>query len=653
MALPPAFLDELRARTPLHGLIGRKARLVRNGRQWKGCCPFHNEKSPSFYVYDDHFHCFGCGAHGDAITFLMRAEGASFPEAVERLAAEAGMQVPRPTPQAAARERRARDLHEVLAAAAAAYQRRLAQPEGAAARDYLHRRGLTEATIARFGLGWSGEGRGALAAELKPEGIEPAQLVAAGLMKPRDPERPEAGLVDMFFGRVMFPIRDRRGRIISFGGRILGDGQPKYVNGPETELFQKRRGLYGLDLAREAAFRGATVLVVEGYMDVIALHQAGFGGAVAPLGTALTAEQLGLLWQMTPEPVLCFDGDAAGGRAAVRAAEIALPLLSPERSLRLATLTGGEDPDTLVRKGGARVFEAVLETAKPLSAALYDLLTAGRPRATPEQRAALRGQLEAAARLIPDRILSGEYRRVLLDRFFEEQRRPRPGGGPGGGSGPRRGGAGRRGEALAPPPGLQRRPIDIAAIRLERARNLLAILLRHPAILPDVEEALMTLDLPAGPCEALGHALLDWLRGAELLDSEALAGHLAQNGMQDTVAWAVRATGLCAAAHPTAQPKEALDGWWHFFGLLRGEAELIKDQTEAQRLLTDRNDPAAQKRLIGLTKALAALRAGETEAIPEEASQDQSPDGALDGAPAGAAWGPVTSRGALRDDTIG
>jgi DNA primase len=634
MALPPAFLDELRARTPLHGLIGRKARLVRNGRQWKGCCPFHNEKSPSFYVYDDHFHCFGCGAHGDAITFLMRAEGASFPEAVERLAAEAGLQVPKPTPQAAARERRARDLHEVLAAAAAAYQRRLAQPEGRAARDYLLRRGLTEATIARFGLGWSGEGRGALAAELKPEGIEPAQLVAAGLMKPRDPERPEAGLVDMFFGRVMFPIRDRRGRIISFGGRILGDGQPKYVNGPETELFQKRRGLFGLDLAREAAFRGATVLVVEGYMDVIALHQAGFGGAVAPLGTALTAEQLGLLWQLTPEPVLCFDGDAAGARAAARAAELALPLLAPDRSLKLATLSGGEDPDTLLQKEGPRAFAAVLEEAKPLSVALYDLLSGGRPRATPEQRAALRGQLEAAARLIPDRVLSGEYRRVLLDRFFEEQRRPASGGA-------RRSPAGRRGEAMTPPPGLQRRPIDPAGIRLERARNLLAILLRHPALLPEVEESLMALDLPAGPCQALREAMLGWLQGAEVLDSEALAGHLAQNDMEDAHAWAIRASGLCAAAHPTAQPKEALDGWWHFFGLLRGEAELIEDRTEAQRLLVERNDPAAQQRLIRLSEALAALRGGESDATAEDSS--------LGGAPAGVPMGSE----AARDDTIG
>ena len=186
MALPPAFLDELRARTPLHGLVGRKVRLVRNGRQWKGCCPFHNEKTPSFYVYDDHFHCFGCGAHGDAITLLMRAEGASFPEAVERLAAEAGLEVPKPSPEARAREERARDLHGVLAAAEAAFRARLHRPEGRAALDYLRRRGLSDETIARFGLGWSGEGRGRSPPNSRPKGIEPAQLVEAGLMRPRE-----------------------------------------------------------------------------------------------------------------------------------------------------------------------------------------------------------------------------------------------------------------------------------------------------------------------------------------------------------------------------------------------------------------------------------------------------------------------------------
>jgi DNA primase len=598
MALPPAFLDDLRARTPLAPLVGRRVRLARNGRQWKGCCPFHTEKTPSFYVYDDHFHCFGCGAHGDALSFLMRLEGASFPEAVERLAAEAGMEVPKPSPQAAERERRARDLHGVLEAAEAAFRRRLHAPEGRAALDYLRRRGLAEATIARFGLGWSGEGRGALAAELRADGIEMAQLVEAGLMKPRDPDAPAGAAVDLFFGRVMFPIRDRRGRVISFGGRILGDGQPKYVNGPETPLFQKRRSLYGLDLAREGVFRGAALVVVEGYMDVIALHQAGFGGAVAPLGTALTGEQMQALWQMHPAPVLCFDGDAAGGRAAARAAKAALPLLAPDRSLRLAVLPPGEDPDTLVAQRGSAGFEAVLAAARPLSVALYDLLAEATPAsATAEQRSALRNRLAAAAATIPDRALAGEVRRVLLDRFYAEgRRRPDTPRNAPGRSAPLR---------LAPRP-----PPDADAVGRQRARNLLAILLRHPQLLPDVAEALAALDLPNGPCAALAAALLRIGGDGDPLDSPSVLAQLAKGGLGESVAWATSRDGLCDAAAPDAQPREALDGFWHYFGLLRGEAALIADRAEALHRLAETNDPLAQQRLIRLTEALTTLRRG-------------------------------------------
>ena len=600
MALPPAFLDELRARTPLHALIGRKTRLARNGRNWKGCCPFHNEKTPSFYVYEDHFHCFGCAAHGDAISFLMRAEGASFPEAVERLAGEAGLEVPKATPQQAAREARARDLHGVLAAAAAAFERRLRLPEGRAGLDYLRHRGLSEATIASFGLGWSGEGRGVLATELKAEGIETAQLVAAGLMKYREPDDPGSGTVDLFYGRVMFPIRDRRGRVISFGGRILGDGQPKYLNGPETELFRKRQALYGLDAAREGCFRGAACLVVEGYMDVIALHQAGFAGAVAPLGTALTAEQLELIWRLSPEPVLCFDGDTAGQRAAVRAVELALPLISAERSLRIALLSGGEDPDTLIAKGGAPAFQAVLDAARPLSEMLYDLLTAGLPATTPEQRAVLRRRLEEAAGRIPDKALAGEYRRALLDRFFA-----------------------RRGGRPQATPRLTRPPIDEMQVRRERARNLLAILLQHPGLLPDVEECLADIDLPEGAAADLRAALLAWLSVAARLDSADLARHLENIGLRDAVTWALRPAGLVPAAAREALPGEVLDGWWHFFGLLRGEAALLRDRAEAERQLIETNDPSAQQRLIRLSEAIVELREGGWGAGAEASGTQQ------------------------------
>lgn len=612
MSLPPDFLEELRLRTPLSGLIGRNVRLARAGRNWRGCCPFHGEKTPSFYVYDDHYHCFGCGAHGDAIAYVMQSQGASFPEAVERLASEAGMEVPKATPQQARREARERDLHGVMEAAAEAFQRRLRLPEGRAGLDYLRRRGLTEETIRKFGLGWSGGGRGALAADLKPQGIEPRQLVEAGLMRAGEGE---AAPADLFFNRVMFPIRDRRGRIVSFGGRLLGDGQPKYVNGPETGLFSKRRNLYGIDLARDAAFRGAPVVVVEGYMDVIALHQAGFGGAVAPLGTALTEEQLTTLWRLTPQPVLCFDGDAAGARAAARTAiELALPMLdSPERRLGFVTLPAGEDPDTLVGKGGARAFQAVLDAARPLSSVLYDMLAAQSPGASPEARAALRHRLVAAAGSIPDKILGAEYRRQLLDRFFEEGRRaapPRPGPRPAGREGGR--GGARQGWGAPPPLNLPRPDIDPARARLEQARCLLALVVAHPWLLAEVEEALGQLDLPAGLPDRLRGVLLAWHGAAEAPAPEALAGHLRQVEPEG-LDWVRRFDGMPAAAAAEALPKAVAEAWWHFFGRFRGEAALLQERQEAARDFAASGDAAAQRRLIRLNELLAAQRRGEME----------------------------------------
>ena len=582
MALPPQFLDELRTRTPMHALVSRKIRLAKSGRQWKGCCPFHGEKTPSFYVYDDGFHCFGCGAHGDAITFVMRSDGASFIEAVERLSAEAGLEVPKASPEVAAREARARDLHGVLAAAEAAFTRRLHLPEGRPALEYLRGRGLTDATIATFGLGWSGAGRGALAADLRDQDIEPAQLLEAGLMQERN-----RGLVDLFYNRVMFPIRDRRGRNISFGGRILGDGQPKYVNGPETALFSKRRQLYALDLAREGVFRGARLVVVEGYMDVIALHQAGFNGAVAPLGTALTTEQLEALWAVSPEPVLCFDGDGAGARAAGRAAEAALPLIKPERTLRLATLPAGEDPDTLVSRKGSGAFEAVLTAARPLAEALYTLLAEGRTLVLPEARAAFRASLAEAANSIADKGLASEYRRTLLDRFFA---------------------AGRPGRPKPPPPIA--RPVPGANSRAAQARAMLACLLNHPAFIHEVEEALGLLNLPSGPATELRHALLH-LPPQALREAEALRAHLRASAASSALDWALSAPALPVGARDGAQPADVAQCFWHFFSRLHGDDELVADLAQARRDAEREPTELTVRRITLLKEALDAHRSGD------------------------------------------
>jgi DNA primase len=593
--IPDSFLDEVRVRTPMAALVARRVKLQRSGKQLKGCCPFHNEKTPSFYVYDDGYHCFGCGAHGDAIGFVMQTQGASFMEAVQSLAAEAGLDVPKATPEAAEAERRRLDLHSVLEAAQRHYQKLLRAPAGAEALAYLRRRGLSDETIAKFGLGWSGDGRGALAGALAADGVKPDQLLEAGLLRTG-----EHGDIrgELFFSRVMFPIRDRTGRVVSFGGRTLGDGQPKYVNGPETPVFSKRRTLYGLHLAREASRRGADVVAVEGYMDVIALHQAGFGGVVAPLGTALTEEQLQELWRLSPAPVLCFDGDAAGARAAARAAAAARPALTPDRSLRIATLPPGEDPDTLILRGGNAAFAGILQAAQPLEEAVFGLLRAAGGDRTPEQRAAFRTRLIEAAGRIQDKALAGEYRRALLDRYFAERRAP--------------------GRQAAPPRGRIQRPVlHAAAAENLRARTLTAILLRHPALLHDVEEAYGGLHLPPDMArlrdailthETLAHASQSDDGVAAPLDSAGLINHLTSLGLTAELFLALEQTPSCA--RPSSQPAEAEAGWWHFYGLMhRGGLE---EAVEAARRGYEASmDQAALRRLTALCVARDRLRRGE------------------------------------------
>ena len=367
MAFTPQFLDELRGRLTLSDYVGKRVRLQKKGREHLGLCPFHNEKTPSFTVNDSKafYHCFGCGAHGSAIDWVMQMEGLSFPEAVERLAGDAGMAVPQSTPEEQARAKRAKSLYDANEAACAWFQKQLYQGDGAAALDYLRGRGLTEETISRFRLGFAPERKNALGQALQADGFTEEMLIEAGLIaRPDDGRAP----YDRFRGRVIFPITDRRGRVIAFGGRIMEDreGIAKYLNSPETPLFHKGQTLYALALAREAAAKDAEVIVTEGYMDVIALHQAGFGGAVAPLGTAVTEAHIQALWRLAPEPVLCFDGDNAGQRAAHRAAERALPLLAPGRSLRFAILPAGEDPDSLLQAGGLAAMDTVLGAARPM-----------------------------------------------------------------------------------------------------------------------------------------------------------------------------------------------------------------------------------------------------------------------------------------------
>jgi DNA primase len=542
MAFPPGFLDELRSRIPLADLVGRRVRLTRRGREHGGLCPFHNEKTPSFYVVEDKgfFHCFGCGAHGDAIGFLMRADNLDFIEAVERLAGEAGIAVPQQTPQERERAQRQKTLLEALAAAAAFYEAQLWGPSGARARDYLTARGLDEETIRRFRLGWAPQDRQSLHRTLGKEFPEPL-LIEAGLLHASDRG---GSPYDYFANRVMFPIGDRTGRVIAFGARTMGDDQPKYLNSPDTPVFEKGRVLYGWSAARaniggDGDPGGHGVIVTEGYMDVIALHRAGFATAVAPLGTALTEMQLRELWRLSPEPVLCLDGDNAGRQAALRALNRALPLLQPGRSLRFVTLPPGEDPDSLIRGAGRSDFAERLAAARPLSEMLWQTELAARPIDTPERRADLKARLERHAREIADADVQREYRRALLDRYyaltrpdaarphgrpFERWRKP-----PESVTYTVLPGSIREHVARQPPPPLPRAPA-----RLHR-QIFLGLLICYPALIDEWFEQIAELDLPEPELDRLRSEILEVGHSHLGLDAEQFRQHLASCGHADTV----------------------------------------------------------------------------------------------------------------------
>src|SRR5215467_6345219 len=414
---PPQFLDELRARLPVSEVVGRRVKLRKAGREWKGLSPFNQEKTPSFTVNDQKgfFHDFSSGKHGDIFDFVMETEGLTFPEAVERLAGMAGLPVPKASKEAQAREERRKTLHDVIELAAKFFEATLAARAGAKARGYLADRSIAPATQLKFRVGYAPPERYALKEHLGAHGVSVPDMVEAGLLiAGEDVALP----FDRFRDRVMFPISDFRGRVVGFGGRALGEDVPaKYLNSPETPLFHKGANLYNGAAARVAAHQGAQLIAVEGYVDVIAMVTAGFEATVAPLGTALTQEQLGLLWRMADEPVLCFDGDKAGCRAAYRAVDLALPQLRPGKSLRFAVLPDGQDPDDLVRAGGREAVDEVLAGAWPLVDMLWLRETEDGSFDTPERRAALETPIAAVAGAIGEESVRRYYRQHLADRL--------------------------------------------------------------------------------------------------------------------------------------------------------------------------------------------------------------------------------------------
>jgi len=602
MAFPQPFLDDLRARVPLASLVGRHVRLIRKGRELAGLCPFHHEKTPSFYVVEDKgfFHCFGCGAHGDAIGYLMRAENLDFIEAIERLAAEAGLAVPQQTQQERERAQRQKTLIEALAAAAEFYEKRLWSPAGARAREYLTARGLDEETMRRFRLGWAAEDRHALRRALSGDFPE-ALLIEGGLLR-----QPEGGgePYDYFRGRVLFPIGDRAGRVIAFGGRTIADEQqPKYLNSPDTPLFEKGRVLYAwaaarANLARPTEGEPSSVIVVEGYMDVIALHRAGFGTAVAPLGTALTETHLQELWRLSPEPFLCFDGDTAGQRAMLRALHRALPLLQPGRSLRFAVLPSGEDPDSLVRARGTPAFAEILATARPLSEMLWQSELAARPIDTPERRADLERRLMDDAALIADRTVQAEYRRFLRDRLFALGRPAASRGawvkgrGVSGPGAPRAAVPGMPAAMEMPPPP----PRSPARLRRE---ILMRMLLQYPFLVNEATEEIAAIDLPEPELDRLRREILQVEVLQPGLDAPGLRQHLERCGFGSTMDGLLSPSLDHAGFLSGEGDDEAVrQGWLHVLRMNREEVR--SERASAAEALARDPSEASWERFLAL-----------------------------------------------------
>ncbi|MGA8549697.1 MAG: DNA primase [Stellaceae bacterium] len=592
MAFPPGFLDELRGRVSLAGLVGRRVKLTRRGRELAGLCPFHHEKTPSFYVVEDKsfFHCFGCGAHGDAIGFVMRADNLDFLEAVGKLAGEAGLAVPQATAEEREKAQRQKTLLETLEAAAAFYEARLWGPPGKAARDYLQGRGLDPDTIRRFRLGWAAEDRQALRRALSGDFPEPL-LVEAGLL-----HRPDAGEpFDYFRGRVMFPIGDRAGRVIAFGGRVLGDGQPKYLNSPDSPVFAKGRVLYGWSAARAAASDRRDPIVTEGYMDVIALHRAGFASAVAPLGTALTEFQLQELWRLGPEPILCFDGDTAGRRAAARALRRALPLLQPGHSLRFAALPAGEDPDSLIAAAGRAAFDQILAMARPLSRMLWEIELGAGPADTPERRADLERRLTEDVALIADRTVQGEYRRFIREKLYESGRSAQ---------------ARWRNPVRLRPTFVSEGPAPRRSPARAQREILFRILLQSPAVIEEIAEEFAALDIPEPELDKLRREILEVEALRPGLDAPALRQHLLLNGFAATVDALLSPSVDSGFLVRSSDPRAARDTWAHVIGMLMGghrsalaEASnhLIDEVSSAswERFLAARDEALREFRLDG------------------------------------------------------
>ncbi len=624
MRFPPTFLDEIRDRVPISTVIGgrvswdRKKTNASRGDYW-ACCPFHGEKSPSFHCEDKkgRYHCFGCGVSGDHFRFLTELEGLSFPEAVERIAGMAGVAMPARDEAQERRDQQRASLTDVMEMATRWFQDRLQGPEGAKARAYLRDRGLTSVTQQTFRLGYAPESRNGLKEFLASKGIAKDQIEACGLVRFGE-DIPVS--YDYFRDRIMFPIEDRQGHVIAFGGRALAsDALAKYMNSPDTELFHKGNVLYNFARARKAQGKDGTILVVEGYMDVIALAQAGFGNAVAPLGTALTENQLELLWRMTGEPVLCFDGDKAGLKAAWRAADLALPVVQAGRTVRFALLPEGQDPDDLVRTQGPDAFAKVLGEARPLDDLVWLRETAGGVFDTPEKRAELEKSLRELTSRIKDESVRFHYQQAMRERvlaFFGNARANR-----------NQGGNFRKGEQQRKGPIAEgRMPVSESLARSAMVKGgsipireaaIIVALISHPALIEENYEQIEMLDLSHPGLVQLHAAMLDALAHDVAGNRESLLEVIRAAGLEPV--WDLATTMVRRVREWSALEDAALDDARDAFAqalhLHRSQRTLHKELKAAEIALASESTEENFLRLLDIQSQFRDVQA--TEALIE------------------------------------
>ena len=644
MRFPPQFLDELRERLLVSEVVGRRVRLKKAGREWRGLSPFNQEKTPSFFVNDQKsmWFDFSSGKNGNIFDFVMMTEGLTFPEAVERLAGEAGLALPTISREEEARDERRKTLNDVMELAAKFFEATLASRAGAKARGYLADRGLDPATQVKFRLGYGPAERFALKEHLGKEGISTADMVEAGLLVAGE-DIPVP--YDRFRDRVMFPITDLRGRVIAFGGRALEkDAQAKYLNSPETPLFHKGATLYNIAAARAAAHKGAPVIAVEGYVDVIAMVTAGFEATVAPLGTALTADQLVLLWKMADEPTLCFDGDSAGRRAAYRAVDLALPLIKAGKSLKFASLPEGHDPDDLVRAGGREAIGEVIGAARPLAHVLWMRETEAGGFDTPERRAAFEARIAEVTAAIGDDSVRKYYRREFGDRLrqmFDAGDRPQTRQKPGRRANSDWRMANRKENNFRHAPSryspvairalshgepyvvasaqLAASPVHRghrAAIPLREALILQAVI-NHPWLLHDHLEELAGVEFRHAGAARVKSELIDIFAHGAASDGEAMIAELGRRGLTEVAARMGKAitTPSVWGAQSEAAPDDVLMTWKQLVALHRQWHSLIKELREAEQALGQETTEANYSWLQDVKARLAVLDG--TEALIE------------------------------------